>query len=63
MRTFIALRRLAKNYSAIVAKLKEMEGKYDKQFKEVYELIHALLDPPVEPRKPFGYKPSHLKDR
>lgn len=62
MRTFIALRRLAKNYSTIVAKLKEMEGKYDKQFKEVYELIHALLDPPIAPRPKIGYKRPGQKD-
>ena len=56
VRTFIALRRLSKNYSAIMAKLKQMEGKYDKQFKEVYDLIHDLLDPPSQPRKRIGFR-------
>lgn len=56
MRTFIALRRLAKNHAAIVAKLKQMEAKYDRQFKEVYELLHELLDPPALPRKRIGYR-------
>lgn len=58
MRTFIALRRMAKNYSAIVSKLKEMEGRYDKQFKEVYALLHELLDPPRLPRKRIGFRPE-----
>jgi hypothetical protein len=56
MRTFIALRKLSKNYTAIVAKLKEMEGKYDEQFKEVFDLLHQLLDPPVLPRKRIGFR-------
>lgn len=61
MRTFIALRRLAKNHSAIVAKLKEMEARYDKQFQEVYELLYDLLDPPRPPRKRIGYRQNEEK--
>lgn len=62
VRTFVQLRHMAKNYAAIMAKLKQMEGKYDKQFKEVYELIHGLLDPPVAPRKRIGFKQKGRED-
>lgn len=33
-----------------------MEGKYDKQFKEVFDLLHQLLDPPALPRKRIGFR-------
>ena len=62
MRTFIALRKLSKNHAAIVSKLKELEGKYDKQFKEVYELIHQLLDPPALPPKRMGFRQKAQKE-
>lgn len=62
MRTFIALRKLSKNHAAIVSKLKELEGKCDKQFKEVYELIHQLLDPPALPPKRMGFRKKAQKE-
>jgi hypothetical protein len=40
--------------------LKVLEGKYVRQFNEVYELIHQLLDPPELPRKRIGFL---LKDQ
>ncbi len=56
VRTFVQLRRMAKDFSLVLSKLKHLESKYDKQFKEVYELIQALLDPPKQPRKRIGFK-------
>ena len=56
VRTFVQLRRMAKDFSLVLTKLKAMEGKYDKQFKEVYDLIHSLLGPVKPPRKRIGFK-------
>lgn len=56
VRTFVQLRRMAKDFSLVMTRLKSLEGKYDKQFKEVYEMIHALLAPPVLPRKRIGFR-------
>jgi len=56
VRTFVQLRRMAKDFSLVLNKLKSLEGKYDKQFKEVYELISALVDPVRPPRKQVGYR-------
>lgn len=56
VRTFVQLRRMAKDFSLVLSKLKHMEGKYDRQFKEVYELIQGLLEPPKQPRKRIGFK-------
>lgn len=62
VRTFVQLRRMAKDFSLVLNKLKSLEGKYDKQFKEVYELIHALVDPVRSPRKKIGFKQSGRKE-
>ncbi|MFT3885167.1 MAG: ORF6N domain-containing protein [Flavobacteriales bacterium] len=61
VRTFVQLRRMAKDFSLVLSKLKSLEGKYDKQFKEVYEQIHALVGPARTPRKRIGYRQSAQK--
>ncbi|MBP6390978.1 MAG: ORF6N domain-containing protein [Flavobacteriales bacterium] len=61
MRTFTALRRLARNYSSLMSKLKAMEAKYDQRFDEVYELFHALLGPAKPRRKRIGFKPDEVR--
>jgi len=58
---FIALKEFALNYKELGEKLKELEGKYNKQFKDVYEAINYLLqkdkqDTSQKERKQIGYK-------
>ncbi len=43
VRAFIVLKQFALNYKEIADKLKELENKYNKQFKDVYEAINYLL--------------------
>lgn len=43
MRTFVLIRQFALSHADLTKKLKEIETKYDKQFKDVYEAIHYLL--------------------
>ncbi len=43
VRAFIGLKQLVLNYSELSEKLKEIESKYNKQFKDVYEAINYLL--------------------
>lgn len=43
VRAFIALKQFALNYKEIADKLKELESKYNKQFKDFYEAINYLL--------------------
>jgi len=57
---FIALRTFANNYKTIADKLKELEHKYNIQFKDVYEALHYLLkkdkrEVEQENRKKIGY--------
>jgi len=58
---FIALKEFALNYKELGEKLNELEGKYNKQFKDVYEAINYLLqkdkqDTSQKERKQIGYK-------
>jgi uncharacterized protein YqgV (UPF0045/DUF77 family) len=48
MRTFTKLRRMFVGYKELKEKIDQMESKYDGQFREVFEVIKKLIDPPVE---------------
>lgn len=58
MRTFVALRESAQGYEQLINKLKELEDKYDKQFKIVFNAIEGMLE--IEERskvdKEIGFK-------
>jgi len=43
MRTFVYIRQYALSHQDLTTKLKALETKYDKQFKDVYEAINFLL--------------------
>ncbi len=44
MRAFFFLRQYALNHKDLTDKLKEMEHKYDRKFKDVFEAINYLFD-------------------
>ena len=46
MRAFVQLRKMAVNYSGLQRKIEDMEGKYEAQFKIVFEAIKKLMEPP-----------------
>jgi hypothetical protein len=61
MRAFIALKQFALTNTELNNKLKELESKYNKQFKDVYEAINYLLqkdkqETSQKERKQIGYK-------
>ena len=55
MRAFVRLRELAASHKDVLRRLEEMEGKYDRQFKLVFDAIRALMEPPTKPRRRIGY--------
>jgi len=57
MRTFSRLRQLAMAHKDLRQKIEEMEKKYDQQFQVVFKVIKELLDPPVTPKEPIGFRP------
>ena len=63
VKAFIALKQFVSNYKEISDRLKELESKYDKQFKDVYEAINFLLQKDKQEtehkqRRQIGYKKS-----
>lgn len=43
MRAFVLMRQYALSHQDLTEKLKELENRYDKQFKDVYDAIHFLV--------------------
>jgi len=61
VRAFIALKQFVLNYKELADKLNELESKYNKHFKDVYEAINYLLQKDKQQkeqskRKRIGYK-------
>ena len=61
MRAFVVLREFALTNENLTSKLKEIETKYDKQFKDIYEAINFLIKKEKQgaeqqERKKIGYK-------
>ncbi|MHC4945281.1 MAG: ORF6N domain-containing protein [Planctomycetota bacterium] len=48
MRAFVHLRELMMAHKDLARKLEELERKYDKRFKVVFEVIQQLMEPPEE---------------
>jgi phage regulator Rha-like protein len=61
IRAFVFMRQYALSHKDLTAKLLELEGKYDRQFKDVYDAISFLLhkdnlETEQKQRKRIGYK-------
>ncbi len=56
MRAFVKLRELLLSNKELSQQLQEMEAKYDKQFKIVFEVLQQLMGKPDKPRKEIGFK-------
>lgn len=61
MRAFVFIRQYALSHKDLTEKLKKLETKYNKQFKDVYEAINYLLkkensESEQKERKRIGYK-------
>jgi ORF6N domain len=55
MRAFVRIRQLASTNSALARKLADLEGKYDRQFKIVFDAIRALIREPEPKRRGIGF--------
>lgn len=59
MRTFTKLRRMFIGYKELKEQIEQMELKYDGRFREVFEVIKKLMEPPTEEERTIdvGFKP------
>ena len=55
MRAFVQLREMLASNVELASKLKQMEKKYDEQFKIVFEAIRQLMAPPAKSQKKIGF--------
>lgn len=55
MRTFVRLRQMLASHADLAKKLAELERKYDRQFKVVFDAIRQLMTPPTPKRKEIGF--------
>lgn len=56
MRTFVKLREILLTHKELREKIEKLEGKYDKQFKVVFEVIKKLISEKENSRKEIGFK-------
>ncbi len=55
MRAFLQLKRMLATHEDLARKLDALEGKYDKQFRIVFDAIRALMEPPAKTKQPIGF--------
>lgn len=57
MRAFVQIREIATTHKDLMRKVKDMEKKYDHNFRAVFSAIKTLMDPPpVPPKRRIGFK-------
>lgn len=56
VRAFIRLREILATHKELARKLTELEQKYDKQFRVVFDAIRELMTPPRKPLRPIGFR-------
>jgi len=55
MRTFVQLRKMLESHVELANKLEELESKYDKQFRIVFDALRELMAPPEPNKNPIGF--------
>jgi len=61
MRAFVRLRKILASNAELSLRLDDLEGKYDRRFKIVFDAIRQLMSPAPSKRKQIGFRPKALK--
>jgi hypothetical protein len=61
IRAFVKLRQMLASNVELSHRLDELEGKYDKQFRVVFDAIRRLMSPPFRNRKEIGFRSRTVK--
>ena len=61
MRTFVRLRQILSSNADLARRLGQLEGKYDRQFKVVFDAIRKLMLPMRQQKKQIGFRPRAVK--
>ena len=64
MRAFVQLRGLARSHADLAKKLDDLERKYDRRFKSVFDAIRYLMNPPARTaRRQIGFRAPAINSR
>ena len=61
MRAFVKLRQMLASNTELSRRLDELESKYDKQFRVVFDAIRELMAGPARERKEIGFRSRSVK--
>ena len=61
MRAFVKLRQMLASNAELSRRLDELESKYDKQFRVVFDAIRQLMAAPTHGRKEIGFRSRTVK--
>lgn len=61
MRAFVKLRQMLISNAELARRLDELESKYDRQFKVVFDAIRHLMATPVRTGKEIGFRSRPMK--
>ena len=56
MRAFVKLRQILASNTDLSRRMDDLESKYDRQFKVVFDAIRQLMSPVVPARKQIGFR-------
>jgi hypothetical protein len=55
IRTFVQLRRMLSSHADLARRLAVLEGKYDKQFRVIFDVIRELMSEKKKPKREIGF--------
>jgi hypothetical protein len=61
MRAFVRLRQMIASNAELSHRMNELERKYDRQFRVVFEAVRQLTKPDASDRKEIGFRPRSGK--
>ena len=61
MRAFVKLRQMLASNAELSRRLDELESKYDKRFRVVFDAIRRLMEAPARGRKEIGFRSRAVK--
>jgi hypothetical protein len=61
MRAFVKLREMLASNAELSRRLDELESKYDKQFRVIFDAIRQLMATPARDRKEIGFRSRSVK--
>ncbi len=56
VRAFVAMRAALISHRDLAAKIAELESRYDRQFKVVFDALHEIMRPPTKPGRRIGFE-------